>query len=265
MGRMNELVNPIDRIYSLLQKVISFGDENCNTNRNESNLDPLARNVWIGALGLDYTESSDLAKYRNSLIEILNLTEQCNQIVKTNSALNHELYDDLLDNVRESIFGIEGLTWEEFRIQFNDHFLLNLRWAAELLSYHSSETVLQSDELNSLKSELDEITKKVWDSSISYDLREAILEGLEAIRRAIFEYELYGAEGLRNAVDKNVGLIHRYLNDFADLTDDDDVGVARSWLDYVWRLDKLASSASNIKQLASPILERILPMLPGSD
>ena len=130
------------------------------------------------------------------------------------------------------------------------------------MNEHVSERLISDEDLKQMHSELQEIIDRVLASDLPLGLKTSLVDGLAAIQSAILEYRLYGAEGIRNAIDRNVGLVYRNLEEIGTLEQPESKNVARDAIGCIWKIDKFVSAASKVKELAQPLTEHF-PMLGG--
>ena len=250
--------NPTMRLYRMMDRFMSFGKKKYD---NYSHRDPSVRDIWMEAFGISNTSERQEEELRNSLMEAMRLLVSSEQVVSRNDSMNQNLYKSQFDRVREIIFSVEALSWSEFRERFSDDFLLALRWSADGMSNYVNEILIQDAALKSLQEEVAELIESVLTSNLPDELKRSLGEGLASIQAAILDYRFYGAEGIRNAVDRNVVLIHRHFSDIESIDDSESKSVIVRAFQYVWKVDKVVSKASRLKALAEPVFERIFPML----
>lgn len=258
---MEELVNPMKRLYDMLESVISYGvNEYASDTQITDNID--MRVIWNESMQIDLNEEEGLEEYHNSLTDLMRLIISCEQIVKNNPSMNQALYKSQLARIKRVAFSIGITNWGTFRREFNEDFLLALQWAIEGMNEHVSERLISDEDLKQMHSELQEIIDRVLASDLPLGLKTSLVDGLAAIQSAILEYRLYGAEGIRNAIDRNVGLVYRNLEEIGTLEQPESKNVARDAIGCIWKIDKFVSAASKVKELAQPLTEHF-PMLGG--
>ena len=86
---------------------------------------------------------------------------------------------------------------------------------------------------------------RVLESNLDKALKTTLIDGLGEIKQAILDYRLFGAESIRNAVDRNLGGYARYER-------------------FITRVNYVLSIALRFRPIASPIL-RALTSVVGSE
>ena len=249
---MTELMNPMKRLYNLLEKVVSYAEE------ERYSLSSSMSMVWGHAMDLD--EEEDMESFHNSLLDLMRLIATCEDIIKKTHSMNQSLYSSQMSRIKRAAFSIGSSTWGDFRNEFNNDFLLAMQWAIEGMNEFVSEEVISDEELKDMHAELQGIIDRLVPSNLPLEFKTSLIDGLTAIQVAIQDYRLFGAEGIRNAIDRNVGLLYRHLEDSGDIEQSESKDVARDAINCIWRIDKIVSATSKVKELAQPIIEHF-PML----
>ena len=102
---MEELVNPMKRLYDMLESVISYGvNEYASDTQITDNID--MRVIWNESMQIDLNEEEGLEEYHNSLTDLMRLIISCEQIVKNNPSMNQALYKSQLARIKRVAFSI---------------------------------------------------------------------------------------------------------------------------------------------------------------
>ena len=83
--------------------------------------------------------------------------------------------------------------------KLDDTTMVELQFCSDYFSTFSDEEEIDQQKLQELQSEILELTEAVLDSGLPQDFKTMLFESLEEIRRAILEYRLRGAAGLRTS------------------------------------------------------------------
>ena len=257
---MPEQTNPAKRLHDILDRVVSYGAEEgyMYSSQRQENVPREMREVWMEAMEIDPDEEDAEDRFHNSLSEVLLLINSCEQIVKRTSAMDQDLHLEQLTQAKRVIFRVHATIWNEFRDEFNVHFMRSLQWAARDMTYHWDEEIISEESLATLQEGVEDIINRVVDSDLEYELKRVLIDGLEAVRQALLNYQMSGAEGIRQALDRNIGLLHRYREDFKVAYESDDQQVVVDFFGFLKKADIVVSPASKIKQLAAPIIDRML-------
>lgn len=258
---MPDMVNPIQRLCNLLTRVVAFGEQ-YTQGAGGLGSSISVRSLWTAELGIDEAVEGQRLEFYRSIIEVTQLVEICEQNIRQKSPLNEKIYLDLLSKTKEIIHNVETSKWGEFRQSVNDDFLTSMRLTAGDMSFYWSEEVILSDELQNLQYEIEDLMSEVVDALIDNELKQFVIEGLESIRHSIVAYRLFGAEGMRQAVDRNLGMMFRYRQHFDEARDGGESEELLSrFLSIVWKVDTAATTATKIKELAEPAIEFFQNML----
>ena len=253
MAQMPEQTNTIKRIYDILNTVIAYGDANMNTGSSASI-------AWTAALEIGVPE--DLSSL---LCDLIADVIECERIVDRDIRIDENIHLKHISRVKSGLLGVQLGNWESFRKTFDDGLLDILQLMSENMSMYVGEEVIPEEELASLQADVEDLINKVVDSDIDVDIRNVLFEGLEAVRDALLKYQVYGAEGIRNAVDKNVGSYARHKEGFYTASQTEWRGVINAYMEFINEVNVALSKALKFKPLAKPV-GRILPMLGiGSD
>jgi hypothetical protein len=99
----------------------------------------------------------------------------------------------LSSNIRDDILAV------------NDGDITVLEFCSEKLESLHLELVIDEQELQNILTEVTELFDEVKSANVDSDLKTFILDGLEAIRRGIYEFRIRGPERLREAIAEIVG------------------------------------------------------------
>lgn len=186
--------NPAGRLYHLLK---AARPQTSNATFGE---------VWAEVFGID---PEDRGRLLVMLSHLLQQIEEGKQAVLETQELRQDLHLEPFQKLEKafSVMNLDGQFngWKKGHLP--DGTLRDLEWCAEALSGIYSEGEIDREELAELQDDIQDLTKKTREADIPEDIRGVILDGLEHIRRAIFEYDLRGVDGLKDALEQNIGAI----------------------------------------------------------
>lgn len=136
----------------------------------------------------------------------------------------------------------------------------SLRFCSDVLSRRVPEHLVPQDELDSIRKSVDELVSLVDASSFPNDVKVNLLDAIEVLRRALHEYDLRGAERLKEGWAESVGKV---AVTFSRAHDSDPVAADTVWSKFKWVWDKFDSVVTYALKIR-PLLEagaKILPML----
>ena len=253
---MPEQTNPIKRLYDAIDKAISYGNNVYVVEHLDGLSDP-AEVVWSMAMGINLESTEYELELLNSLTEIIRLVDLCENAVRQSTIVNQELHARQLGRVKELIFQIMGKNWGDIRSEFGEDFLMSLELSGEMLSTEWKEQEISADKLQELQTEIDLLRNRVLESHLDPVLTSALISGLEAMRRSILEYQIFGVEAIRQAVDLNIGTIVRYKDDFEGSQTGAGKEVVADFIKFIEKANATISFAKNIAALAAPVITPI--------
>ena len=247
---MPEQFNPFKRLYNNVSPVIESARE------YGFSTDTPAQEVWILTLSLD--ELGFLQK----LHELMLIVDSCEQIVRMEQDINQEMYLARIQKVKQglSLLSFNSGLWGAFRSIFNDDFMDALVLMSENISIRGGEEVISEENLTNLQAEVEDVIDRVVDSELDTEFKQVLLDGLESVRQAILNYRITGAEGIRNAIDRNVGSYARYRDDFERVSETENQNIIHAYKNVINEVNGVISTALKFKQLAEPAVQ-VLPML----
>jgi hypothetical protein len=142
------------------------------------------------------------------LIEVHKLVDEVETALKKIEGIKHELYLKPFSRIREVI------SFTRFNHNFPDTInkltesdLTILEFCSEKLSERHIERVVDEEQLKEIQAEINDLLEQVQASTLSDEIKVFILDQLEIIRRAIYEYRIRGIQCLREALQTNLGAV----------------------------------------------------------
>lgn len=83
-----------------------------------------------------------------------------------------------------------------------------LEFCSERLENQHSEPVISEDELQAILGEVNQLFDEIKSAQIDAELQTFILDGLESIRRGIYEFRIRGPERLKETIGEIVGNLY---------------------------------------------------------
>ena len=218
------------------------------------------QSVWLDAIRVRvYVDEEDGDKavedFQNALSVALDLINSCQRLVERRPSITQDMHLRQLRRVRNAIFRASAQNWGTFRTNFNEDFMMSLQWAAQDMSTHWYEETIPQGELAGIQSEIEALSERVVASGLDTSLKTILLDGLEAIRKAILDYRVTGADGIRQAVDSNIGGVARHIQEFREVSDNKDKEVVDAVLRLVNVVNKTVTVALKLKALGEGAIE----------
>jgi hypothetical protein len=161
-------------------------------------------------------------------------------LLSQHSHIDHVVYASNLDS-----------NWSNYKSYLNPAVLLNLAHCAEALSKYD-EIKLETEEIDNLSNDIDNLFEKVRDSDINVELKTIMLHLLEGLRRSISEYFIRGAAGIRDHLAYFLGTAFQNSEKFKLHKDTEEV---KSFWNIFARADNMTTVAVNAIQLTCNIMK----------
>ena len=244
---MANIDNPAGRLLGILEAVHQYHVHNT----------PM-KSVW--AYVLSDTDVHTPASTWRQFGAFVGLIEEGRMWVEQSDVGNKSIY---LKPFEELAKLFESMNLEETSTEWNrkldDTTLVALQFCSDYFSTFSEEEEIDQEKLRELLSDIYELTEAVLNSGLPEDFRMMLFESLEEIRRAILEYRLRGAEGLREAMERGVGAVLRFSSAVEDNAECKPEPVVGKFLLFLRKLDSVASVALKLRELAGPVAKLMLP------
>lgn len=131
-----------------------------------------------------------------------------------------------------------------------------LEFCSERLEAQHTEPIINNEELREILQEVSSLFDEVKTSSLDSELKTFILDGLESIRRGIFEYRIRGPQRLKEALAEIIGSLA--MNHDVVRSAGDDGRLARFEKAF-YRLAAAVSFASDSTGLLTAVKVALLP------
>lgn len=219
--------NPAGRLYKILNEARNTGD---------------MPTIEMWAKVLDATDGSSPEVF-SRIAQLQELVEDVKTKIYNIEGINKDLYLSPFPKVEEIVKNPSlGHSWNTFKPTLTELVMFGLAHCAELLSRYNQQPIEQS-ELVALKKDIETLSDKIGMSDINVELKTVILDQLEIIRRAIAEYKIRGAEGIRDGLATCYGKLIQNEPLFRDPETSEHV--ASLW-DIFSRADNMTTVALNL-------------------
>lgn len=246
---MAEQTNPAKRLYDILDATIAA------QSRLDS-VEPSGR-VWARLFNMGPKED-----FFDALGRIFSIIDSYEQFVKRSGTMTIEKKTMHLNQLREvkmAFFKARSSSWSELSIGFHGSLMTSMQWAAEDMKHYWNEEVVSKEALGNLQSEVEKLVNRVIQTNLNDQLKQMLLDDLEAIRQAILEYRIHGADGLRQALARSEDSLLRNYEDLKRASESVETrSVINEFLNILKNVDYLVSVGLKIKRLAGPVIERLM-------
>lgn len=238
--------NPAGRLYDLLEAARQYPSEE------------KTKTVWANVLGVPENDTATLLKM---IADVIDLVRKAKSSIVRLTDIDHKLYLKPFENIESLLCHLNFEShWENWRNHLDDFTLYGLQFGADRLARASEVTPIKDDQLDALRTELDNLIDHVLESHLPPDLKKLFLRNLEALRQAWCTYRIRGIEGLELELERSCGtiLLHK------DLIRSSPANSAerRAWegfLKLVDRLNKQVTLAKNVKGFGgTPLVEHFM-------
>ncbi len=121
------------------------------------------------------------------------------------------------------------------------------------------EEVISEENLTGLQADVEDIINKVVDSELEDEIKRVLYDGLESVRNALLNYQMFGAEGIRQSLDRNFALPFRYSDEFARASGSDEgKQIVSVFFGFLKKVNTTISTVLKIKQISGPAIDRML-------
>jgi uncharacterized protein with HEPN domain len=209
--------------------------------------------VWASVFQID---ENDLPKIFYQLALLQELTNEVEKEIR-NLDVDHDVYLQHMARIRQALAHPNFQShWGAVKQHLTEAALLSLQFCAESLKRHSAEIVVPEDELRIIQKDIDELFQQIADGDFNKKLKTVLLDMLEAMRRAINEYRIRGAKGLREEL---FTVLERFQRNFDLIREHKDEPVVGAFWQVLTKYDTLTSVYVNAPQ----IIAGFQKMLPG--
>jgi hypothetical protein len=223
--------NPAGRLHAILLAAKS------------QNLDTPMRRVWATAFDL---EETDLIGIYSNLVRLNDSLSTVEKDIGLQD-LDSDIYLQHVPEVRRllSLSNLDGPLRKHIDL-LDEGVLMTLQFCSERLSKACPERVPTADELSELNKDIADLSEKLEKAEINRVLKTTLADLLESMRRAVAEYKIRGATGLRQEL---FFVLERLQRTIPYLEEHKDSPEVRSFWDIVVKYDTLTSIYVNAPQV----------------
>ena len=238
--------NPAGRLYDILESA-----------RRQNPKEP-TRKAWAAVF---HVEPSDTGSLLQMLADLIGLVGETKSSIQRLDGVDHDLHLKPFTKIEKLLSSINlDASWEGWRNQIDDTTLLGLQFSADQLSRISGFTQIPSEELDEIRTSVDELFNAVVDSNLPSELKSLLVRNLESIRLALAAYLVRGIDGIREEVERSFGSILLYQQEIRQAKPEERE-VCTKFFKLVGRLSQLVSLAYASKELAAPAIRALEQMI----
>ncbi|MED0586476.1 hypothetical protein ACP8H2_09135 [Bacillus subtilis] len=242
--------NVVLRVHSLLDSAYKIGGSLNSTSY---------RKTWAKVFEIDEDDTPSLLSSLSLLLESIRTSRS---IIESHPRLNTEKNIRFLNKIELGIFSInlKNGTMENFYNHINKETLTAFGYIGEAISLLNefSTNELDSEQINSLISEIEELTHLFSVSTLPEKLKLIAINKLNLIRDALTQYAITGPNGIEEVLEQTLGSIFLNADSFQTESSSPEVKGFFKVIDKLTKLLGLGNSAGQF-------LEHINKLLPPKE
>lgn len=190
--------NVVGRLYNIINKLKNTPGENVES-------------IFSKVFELDKKDKARM------MINYAEMFKMCSSGIEEVNKLNPKNAGKYISTLNATIEGLSTISFINtdsrdngmlnFFQYFDSELMLSLGYCADFLSEHSKEHVIENEIIEELITEVDLMTREIFESKIDYELEKILVFQLSNIREALLKYKLYGSQGIMNCVTTTVGTL----------------------------------------------------------
>lgn len=240
--------NPAGRLYDLLRAAQKHPAKD------------LARNAWAKVFDV---EPNDTAALLKMLADLIGLVSESKSSIERLEDVDHGLYLKPFKRL-ETFFSQVNLDaqWAQWQGQLDEPTLYGLQFAADKLSRNAGSTSISEKDLESLRTELEQLVTSILKSDLPQVLKALFLRNLESVRHSLLVYRIQGIDGLEQELERAVGSL--LLNKHQIPPKGDNSASRKFWERFflvVDRINKAVTLCRGTSELAGPTIQAIGQMI----
>jgi hypothetical protein len=184
--------NPAGRLLAIVEEARKLSDETS------------IQQAWERILGVDKNNHSQMM-FR--LGHVMLLPEQAMAEIREHYPDEEDAQKHWVGQVNKALFqGTHtGQKWNGVKQHLDNHTVQYLKMAAAMLKMVQGERLLGSDQLDTMRSKLNDILEELEAHNLSRSAKAIIRSHLNAILSALDEYKICGKQGIEEASHRAVG------------------------------------------------------------
>lgn len=194
---MSNTNNPAGRLYNFLIQA------------RKNNGDRSIREVWASIAGIDPSDKSNVLRF---VADLIILSQEARVAIEKLENIDHQIYLSPFIRINDALgrINLED-RWETISRYLDEPTMVALAFCADTLSRTGSDNNISEEDLDKLKSEINDLLEQVIDLDISQELKDYLVEQLEKMRAAVVGYKIYGNKGLKQVLESIFGatLLHQ--------------------------------------------------------
>ena len=243
----SNVTNPAARLLEILTQA----KRDFSGNRNTTAL----KDVWAKVFSVSPPDPAEILQPNVALI---NLARSGAAAVERLHSLDRKIY---LAPFRQVEMAFVQTTlksrWADSDAHVPDTVIVGLTFVADRLATEPGvlENVLSQETLQHIHEQAQALLEEIVESDLPTELKGALADQLDQLIRLIRHYRIYGAQALKEFVDRAVGTVIRHHGEVQQSQ------TGRKFVEIVRTVDTVVASALHLHQLAGPILQALPSIL----
>lgn len=232
---MIDETNPAGRLYKILATVKTKPDSS------------KVLQVWAEVIGCETNE----VEVTRAVVDLYTLSQEVQSLIKMNDSINELLYLKSFTQLDRAFFPLNlQSNIQNVKNQLTEEALTRLQFCAEELTKTYSEDTIDESALDEIINLANTLYEQIRASELSDNLKLALLEELEKIKRSIVIYSIKGAKGLKESLQSLLGMSianHDQLKEVEDKVLLQQVG------SLIEKIEAISSAALKVKSISQNV------------
>jgi len=236
--------NPAESLLNFVEKALRLGGHETQ------------RNGWSFVLDIKQDDDIEILDGIADTIKLIARTKKA--IYSLNGGYDKGLFLDPIERVSRQVRVVRlDANWSLVTESFDSSLIQGLQFCANVLKNNLTQKSLNTNQIEEWMKEIDTLLTDIIESEVPQELKSFSVEHLEKLRRALFNYWLFGIQGVRSQLEESIGA--GFLRS-AEIRVYHSSGVIRKIMALVTNMANAITVAQGIKALAGAFNL----MLPGS-
>ncbi|WP_332399405.1 hypothetical protein [Vibrio metschnikovii] len=215
-----------------------------------------SRQVWASVFNIPENDSGSLLLM---LAELIRLSDQTKKQLIAIDDIDHQLFLKPFVNV-ERIFSILNLesSWQPSKQLLDDVTIYGLNVCSDKLSRINQTTSLNDEDLDKIKSMLEQLTDEVLNSALESPLKEFFIRNLEGLRQSLLLYKINGIDGIEQQIQLNIGTLMFNKENIKSSNTGNNDSLIKGYYDLLEFINKTLDTARKVDRLAGNSISSLL-------
>lgn len=237
--------NPASKLYEILTMAKSIAGTN--------NATPSFKKVWAQVFNVNESNYEEIIQ---GIVRVQNLYRETKVLIENNKILNIDKNHTHLKVINRAVFtlNVQGNT-AYLKDHLKQESLTALSYMGDLIGniYDLPDAIVE-DEKEDLTTEIDDLTQNFLNSELPPELKSVCISNLERLKKSLVHYEIFGADGIEEALAMSYGEIIINAKDVKQFKDNPDISRFYKLLE---RINQTISTSENVIKLTTAFQQLI--------